>query len=163
MARLTEPLRDEHRELRPTVDEILTVADLLGDAEHDLPSERITAVSAFLHQHLLRHAAAEEAALYPIVGWALGGPQATATMSRDHVEIARLSDELEVLASDARAGRPDVRALRQVLYGLHAIVALHFAKEEEVYLPLLDERLTPETAGRLFAEMEEAARTTRAA
>jgi iron-sulfur cluster repair protein YtfE (RIC family) len=163
MTRLTEPLRDEHRELRPRVDEILTVADLVGDPAHDLPIERITAVSAFLQQHLLRHAAAEEAALYPIVGWALGGPQATATMSRDHVEIARMSGELETLASDARAGRPDVPALRRVLYGLHAIIALHFAKEEEVYLPLLDERLTPETAGRLFAEMEEAARTSRAA
>jgi len=30
-----------------------------------------------------------------------------------------------------------------VLYGLYAIVKLHFAKEEEVYLPILDQRLTP--------------------
>ena len=163
MARLTDPLRDEHRDLRPRVDEILTVADLLGDPPHDVPSQRIAAVSTFLHRHLLRHAAAEETALYPVVGWALGGVQATATMSRDHVEIARMSDELDLLTSEARAGRADVRALRRVLYGLHAIVALHFAKEEEVYLPLLDEKLTPETARRLFVEMEQAAAAAQAA
>ena len=48
-------------------------------------------------------------------------------------------------------------ALRSVLYGLYAIVKLHFAKEEEVYLPLLDARLRPEEAQAMFEEMETAA------
>lgn len=157
MASATQPLRDEHRELRPQVDEILVVADLLGERTPGEISDRLAIVSAFLGGHLLRHAAAEEAALYPIVGWALGHSKATATMARDHVEIATLSRALETLLEDARAGRPDVRSLRRTLYGLHAILVLHFAKEEEVYLPLLDERLTPDAAAKLFAAMEEAA------
>ena len=38
------------------------------------------------------------------------------------------------------------QALRRVLYGLYAVVTVHFAKEEEVYLPILDARLTREEA-----------------
>ena len=50
------------------------------------------------------------------------------------------------------------KALRRVLYGLYALVKVHFAKEEEVYLSILDARLTPEEAHRMFEAMEEAAR-----
>lgn len=53
------------------------------------------------------------------------------------------------------------KALRRVLYGLYALVKVHFAKEEEVYLPILDARLTPETAHEMFAAMESAAHTAR--
>lgn len=44
-----------------------------------------------------------------------------------------------------------------MLYGLAALVVLHFAKEEEVYLPLLGVRLTATEAAVLFREMETAA------
>jgi hypothetical protein len=40
---------------------------------------------------------------------------------------------------------------------------LHFEKEEEVYLPLLDAELSVEQAGELFGEMERAAAALRAA
>lgn len=161
MDRLTQPLHDEHRELLPQVDEIATVADHLDGNLTQSDLDQLTAVSNFLQRHLLRHAAAEEAALYPVVGWAIGNPEATATMSRDHREIARLTAELTELLDAAYDGAADVTALRRTLYGLRAIVVLHFAKEEEVYLPLLDQRLTPHDAVRLFADMEEA--TVRAA
>ena len=157
MDRLTQPLRYEHRELRPHVDDILAAADLLDERAPELPVERLAASSAFLRDHLLRHASAEEAVLYPMVGLAFGDPGATATMARDHRQIEHLGEELAGLVANAGSGGPDVRALRRVLYGLHAILVLHFAKEEEVYLPLLDARLTPDEATRLFAGMEEAA------
>jgi hypothetical protein len=48
-----------------------------------------------------------------------------------------------------------------VLYGLYALVTLHFAKEEELYLPLLDARLSPEAARGMFEAMEEAAKQAR--
>ncbi len=157
MDRPTEPLREEHRELRPHIDEILAVAQALDEQPAATLAPRLDAVSDFLRHHLLRHAAAEEAALYPRVAAALGAPEATDTMSRDHVEIAALSDRLARLAAGVPTGATDVRELRQVLYGLHAIVALHFAKEEEVYLPLLDQRLTPDQAALLFRDLEAAA------
>ena len=86
----TQPLRDEHRELRPHVDDLREVADLVGEVPADTLAARLREASAFLHEHLLRHARAEEAALYPAVERVLGAPGATATMRRDHVEVARL-------------------------------------------------------------------------
>lgn len=47
--------------------------------------------------------------------------------------------------------------LTALLYGLHAIVSLHFAGEEEIYLPIPDAALTPEDAERLFERMEQEA------
>jgi iron-sulfur cluster repair protein YtfE (RIC family) len=49
-------------------------------------------------------------------------------------------------------------ALRRVLYSLYALLKLHFAKEEEIYLPLLDIKLTAEEAHSMFEKMEAAAR-----
>ncbi len=54
-------------------------------------------------------------------------------------------------------GEAEVRVLRRVLYGLYALVAIHFAKEEDIYLPLLDTRLTAQEAQQMFKEMERAA------
>jgi iron-sulfur cluster repair protein YtfE (RIC family) len=55
--------------------------------------------------------------------------------------------------------RDEHRELRRILYGLYALVKLHFAKEEEIYLPLLDRRLSSEEGRDLFEAMEkEAAR-----
>jgi len=154
---LTQPLRDEHRGLRTHVDEILAVADALEDHRPEALIDRLEQTASFLRQDLLRHAGAEEAALYPAVGRLMGAPEATATMSRDHREIAGLSERLHRLVGQLQVGDVDPAELRRLLYGLHAIVALHFAKEEEVYLPLLDERLSPDEARRLFGDLEAAA------
>ncbi|HMC07801.1 MAG TPA: hypothetical protein VKL22_00555, partial [Actinomycetota bacterium] len=37
---------------------------------------------------------------------------------------------------DTGPGPEDIRDLRRVLYGLHAVLRLHFAQEEESYLSL---------------------------
>ena len=110
--------------------------------------------------HLIPHAQAEDAALYPIVGRIMGAPEATATMRRDHAEVGRLTGELGALRARLAAGVAEeavLRDLRRVLYGLYALVTVHFAKEEEVYLPLLDARLTADAATELFRDMEAAA------
>ncbi|MBI2765883.1 MAG: hypothetical protein HYX53_08230 [Chloroflexi bacterium] len=52
---------------------------------------------------------------------------------------------------------------RRLLYGLYAVIKVHFAKEEEVYLALLDEALPPDEAADMFAAMEAAAATAKAA
>ena len=77
-------------------------------------------------------------------------------MSCDHVEIGRLTEELRSLRSHlvgGSMGAEEERALRRILYGLSALVRVHFAKEEEVYLPLLDARLTAEEPGGVMARI----------
>ncbi len=160
MTTLTQPLRDEHKELFPSVDQIRQVAELIGDAPIAEIQRGVEEVYDFLANHLKPHAEAEEAALYPVVQKVLGSPDATKTMSRDHVEVGRYIEELASLKkgiSGATLNAEQVKSLRRVLYGAYALVKLHFAKEEEVYLPILDQRLTPESAQEMFEAMEDAA------
>ena len=86
-------------------------------------------------------------------------PGATRTMHRDHVEVVALTGELTRLRDSlADAPTADQRpALQRTLYGLYAVVRLHFAKEEEVYLPVLDAGVSPEEATEMFRAMHEAA------
>lgn len=160
MNTLTQPLRDEHKELFPSVDRIRQVAELIGEASTDEIRDSVEDVYDFLANHLKPHAEAEDAALYPVVQKVLGSPDATKTMSRDHVEVGRYIEELASLKKNlggATLTAEQIRSLRRVLYGVYALVKVHFAKEEEVYLPILDQRLTPEAAQEMFEAMEHAA------
>ena len=165
MTTLTQPLRDEHKELLPHIETLklagLAVHGTLSQASLD----RIDEAYSFLTTHLLPHAHAEEVALYPVVQRVMGTPHGTATMSRDHVEVERLTQELAMLrrqVSGPEIGVELANELKRVLYGLYTLVKVHFAKEEEVYLPLLDENLSAEDAREMFEAMEAAAGEARA-
>ncbi|MGE5251223.1 MAG: hemerythrin domain-containing protein [Bacteroidota bacterium] len=157
---LTQPLHDEHRELFPHVDRILQVAGTVANGKVADLRSGLEEVYTFLAHHLLAHAQAEEAALYPVVQDAMGSPDATRTMSRDHVEVRQYVEELGRLKDGLPADSltaVDADNLQRVLYGLYALLKLHFAKEEEVCLPILDRYLTAEAARRMFEKMEAAA------
>jgi iron-sulfur cluster repair protein YtfE (RIC family) len=159
MNTVTQPLREEHKELFPPVDRIRQVAELIGEASISEVRQGVEDVYDFLAYHLKPHAEAEDAALYPVVQKVLDSPDATRTMSRDHVEVSRYIEELASLKdelSDGTLTSEQTRSLRRVLYGVYALVKVHFAKEEEVYLPILDQRLTPEAAREMFVAMEDA-------
>ncbi len=159
MATITQPLRDEHQELLPQAEILKKAASEVSEALSESTWQDIHQAYAFLAYHLIPHAYAEDQALYPTVQKVMGASLATATMSRDHVEVARLAEELKnrLPQRPTRLSSGEVNELRQVLYGLYALVQVHFAKEEEIYLPLLDARLTPAEARRMFEAMEKAA------
>lgn len=78
-------------------------------------------------------------------------------MRRDHLEVMQLTEELEALwlrSFYAPLRTSDEWALRRVLYGLYAILKLHLAKEEELYLPMLEARFSVEEGNRLVEAME---------
>lgn len=158
-ASITAPLREEHAMLLPHIEALRSTADAVGDLPTPELVERVDDAHRFLHDHLIVHATAEDAALYPVVEKFIGGG-ATATMARDHVEVVRMTRELAAardrLAADGPSAESD-RELRRLLYGLYAVVRLHFAKEEEVYLPILDAGLTTEAAEGMFAALHRAA------
>lgn len=157
MTLLTQPLRDEHKELLPHIEEIRTVANLVGDAPLSTLRREVDKVVAFLTHHLIPHAQAEDQVLYPIVGKAIGTPEALATMRFDHVQIGQVTEHLSSLRSQisgASLSSPQTKELREVLYGLYALVKTHFTKEEEIFLPILDAKLTPAEAHHMFEAME---------
>ena len=160
MTIVTQPLRDEHKVLWPHVAGLRATAELVGEAPLEALQRGVDEAYDFLAHHLIPHAQAEDRALYPVVQKVMGAAEATGTMSRDHVEVGRLTAELGELRLQLGAGSlklAQANALRRVLYGLYALVKVHFAKEEEVYLPLLDARLTQDEANDMFEAMEAAA------
>lgn len=161
MSSVTQPLREEHKELLPHIESLLLAAEAVTENPGEDIFNLITEAENFLVYHLIPHAQAEDRALYPVVQKVMGAPEATATMSRDHIEVGRLVEELKMIRSQITGRRinpEQVRGLQRVLYGLYALVKVHFAKEEEIYLPLLDARLSPDEAAEMFENMETAAR-----
>ena len=160
MANVTQPLRDEHKELYPQVEMLRMAGDAINESLTTSAHNKVEEAYYFLTHQLIPHAEAEDQALYPVVQKVMGASQATATMSRDHVEVGRLTEELGTLRvhrSQLSITTLQAQALRRVLYGLYALVKVHFAKEEEIYLPLLDEKLTAKEAHEMFEKMEAAA------
>jgi iron-sulfur cluster repair protein YtfE (RIC family) len=157
MAPLPQRVRDEHRELITRIEVLRTVADSIGSASTESIRKGVGQVYTFLIHQLIPHAQAEEQVLYPTVGRLLRALEATETMSRDHLEVIRLTEELEALRLHlfyTPISESNEQALRRVLYGLYAIIKLHLAKEEEIYLPIVEARLPDEEVNGLVEAME---------
>lgn len=151
MSDISEALREGHKALLPDIDDLRLTEDRLDEMAQDEVRRSLDRVYQFLTGQLIPHAAAEEEVLYPVVAKILGSPQATATMSRDDIEVSRLIEQLGWLRSQATGfDLKQMKNLRRVLYGLHALLKVHFAKEEEVYLPLLESHLSNAEAHRLL-------------
>jgi heavy metal translocating P-type ATPase len=131
----------DHAALRPRLDELRATADALSVRPDPGAMARVRRVQGILIEQLLPHELSEGRELYPIVERILGIEGATATMGRAHAEIERLVRRLGRLLDSIDPEHPDegdVGDLRQLLYGLHAILTLHFAQEEEEYFTLFD-------------------------
>jgi hemerythrin-like domain-containing protein len=133
----------EHDALRDTIGSLRDSANRLATGTDALPVESLAAVHALLAEKILPHEQAEETQLYPALARPLGSSEATATMSRTHAEIKRLSDRIGTHLAEAQAAgaiQPDqVDDLLACLYGLYALLRLHFVQEEENYFTLAED------------------------
>ncbi|GAA4592235.1 heavy metal translocating P-type ATPase [Planotetraspora phitsanulokensis] len=130
---------EEHAGLRSSLERIREVGDRLSRETQGEVLAELRSVHAFLTEELLPHEHAEESRLYPAMARMLGDPEATVTMSRAHAEIDRLVKRLGRhlrLAGDQGPHPDQLDDLRACLYGLHAVLTLHFAQEEEAYFSL---------------------------
>ncbi|GAB2448906.1 heavy metal translocating P-type ATPase [Streptomyces incanus] len=131
----------EHEDLQDVLQAVRDAAARLSAPGRDAQAlESVREVNRLLTERLLPHEYAEEHQLYPALGPALGGPEATATMSRAHVEIERLSGRVatHVALAEAQGAlkSEQIEDLRACLYGLHTVLRLHFTQEEENYFSL---------------------------
>ena len=141
-AALTRRFSAEHAQLRPDVARIRAVADSLDPARPIESLAMVKEVNRFLVEELGPHEQAEDDTLYPVLARVLGGNDPTGTMSRAHVEIAHLIRRVGRVLDNVDPEGPDsddIVELRRLLYGLHAILQLHFAQEDEGYLSLVDD------------------------
>jgi soluble P-type ATPase len=133
---VAERFRAEHREFAPELMRVRSVADRLGGLTPEELRRELEAVRRFVVERLPQHEEEEEAAVYPVVARMLGGEDPMSSMARAHLEISHLARVFRQLLDDLPEDGPtpdDLVDLRRVLYGLHAILRLHFAQEEEAY------------------------------
>ncbi|MGB5151148.1 MAG: heavy metal translocating P-type ATPase [Mycobacterium sp.] len=132
----------EHDELRDALTLLRDAADQLAAGTGESAVDAVDRAHSFLTERLLPHEDAEQIQLYPALAMPLGSVEATATMSRTHAEIKRLSDRIGThLALAQAAGHvqlDQIDDLRACLYGLYALLRLHFLQEEENYFTLVD-------------------------
>jgi soluble P-type ATPase len=141
---LARRFRAEHASLRPDVARIRVVADALDRTRPAESLRMVRDIYRFLVDELDPHEQAEDTTLYPALARILGGNDPTATMSRAHVEISHLIRRIGRVLDDigpTGADDDDVIELRHLLYGLHAILELHFAQEDEGYFSLVDDEV----------------------
>jgi hypothetical protein len=99
---------------------------------------------------LIPHMEAVETAVYPTLERLLAGREAILPMRAEHAEIRRLTGVIGQFV-EHREGHIDrgvVLLMRRCLLRLYAILKSHLA-EEELYEPILEDRLTPEEAQEL--------------
>lgn len=134
-ARPTTTLRAEHERLLDHAEHIRVAALELPILSPEETRALIDRIVAFLRGPFEAYAASELRALYPHLERMLGDPHATVAMKYDIDAIRRFTDEL------AETSVHETATLQELLYGTHAIMSVHFHKEDELYLPLLEREL----------------------
>jgi heavy metal translocating P-type ATPase len=136
-------LRHEHRDLGPSLGRIRPLADELDAMTPVAARRELEAIRVFLVNDLVPHEQSEDREVFPLLAASIGNDDVTAGLHRTHTEIfhlVRYLDRLVREVSDDGPGPEDLTDLRRVLYGLDAIMRLHMAQEEELYLALGDEQ-----------------------
>ena len=130
----------EHDRMRDDLSILRDTAAQVSAGDRRAALATLQAADGFLQDTLLPHEDAEDAALYPALAGPLGSAEATATMSRMHAEIHRLSQRLrshrEIAEAAGAVTDEQSDDLLACLYGLYALLCLHFVQEEENFFVL---------------------------
>lgn len=130
--RPTEPFRTEHAELRAHIEHLREAAGAIPGLSIEDRETLLGRIVDFLRGTLIPHAKAEEDVFYPAWAELVGFDQAAAPMVHDHQAIVSRIEQLE------QTEPADTSALQELLYGLHALIGVHFRKEEDIQLPAFD-------------------------
>jgi iron-sulfur cluster repair protein YtfE (RIC family) len=133
----------EHTVMRDDLFLLRSTAQQLATGERVPAMASLRRSDAFVQDVLLPHEHAEDSSLYPALARPLGSAEATVTMSRMHAEIERSAQRLHAhfVSAEAAGAISDAQTedLLACLYGLDALLSLHFITEEENYFALLRE------------------------
>jgi iron-sulfur cluster repair protein YtfE (RIC family) len=130
--RPTEPFRAEHEELHAHIEHLREAAGAIPGLSVEDREALVGRMIGFLRGTLIPHAKAEEDVLYPAWAKLVGFDGAAVPMVHDHEAIVARVEQLE------HTEPSDTSALQELLYGLYALIGVHFRKEEDIQLPAFD-------------------------
>lgn len=161
MSKVTDAIRDHHKEISARIAETTTQAMERGSTED------LAAMLRVLREDLLPHAKGEEEHLYPAVDPLVAAHgRATATMSIDHEHIEAYIKAVGAVverigsAGDVAARTALTAELRDLVQRLRAVLEVHTEKEERVYLPLIDSAMSAEEQQQLLDRIHDTAEGT---
>lgn len=138
-------LHAEHAKLEAALGQLRATADGLQGLPGARALDMLRAVQALVQDRLLRHELEDGAGLYPRIEKALGGDDPIGALHRSHREITIMAARLARMVDDLGAAPPEgeldaatTHAFQRLLYGLEAILRLHFAQEDELYQSLAE-------------------------
>ena len=141
---------EHHAILREHIEDLYGLANSLCPDCLDTPGalaeiKELRGLERGLREQLVPHMDAVEAAVYPTLERIMNDRQMSAPMRDEHREIRRLVERIGDIVDrpDQLMDRYSVLALRRVMLKLHVLLKSHLI-EEELYLPILEDRLTPE-------------------
>lgn len=133
---IARKLAVSHRSLRPKVGELAALAAHIDELPAAEARARLEQMQQMLEQELLPHEEDEQRTAYPLIEKLLASENPTGPLVQTHYEIRRLCRLFGRLVRQLPPSGPaseDLRDIRRVLFGLHAILTLHFAQEDELY------------------------------
>ncbi len=161
---LSAAIRAHHRALADTLDTYTADVEAgVGELDAASLAELLNGLTGFLSRRVDPTRAGEEKTLYPALDPIIrehGSP--TATMRVDHEYIG---DYARQIAETARALRSAdqhtrtglARTLARQLIQLQGLFGVHLAKEERVYLPLIEQAISAGDQQALLAALHEEA------
>lgn len=161
---LTDAIRAHHRSLAKELDGY--AADVEASAvnlDSVALARLLDRLTTFLVGDLLPHAQGEERTLYPALDPIIrehGSP--TATMSVDHEYLGEYTRKITETVGALHAASGDeqielVRKLDRLMLQLQGLFSVHLAKEERVYLPLVEQAVSSNDQHALLAALHEEA------
>ncbi|MGO9178933.1 MAG: hemerythrin domain-containing protein [Candidatus Limnocylindrales bacterium] len=149
MQTLTQVSHEHHDRLWHYVEQLDAFSDCLNSDCLDTSRliERLPELRELqrgLTSQLIPHMEAVEAVVYPTLERLLADRGKTAPMAHEHDEVRRLVAAIGEFTEhpEAHADRSAILALRRVLLRLYVLLKTHLS-EEELYIPILEDRLTP--------------------
>ena len=142
MVEIARGLTERHRTLRPKVAELAALALRLDELPAGEAVAQLEQTRRMIEWELLPHEDEEQRTAYPLIEQVLSGENPTGPLIQTHAEIRRLSRlYARLLGHQTGPGvtGESLRDVRRVLYGLHAVLTLHFAQEDELYSLLAEE------------------------
>ena len=133
-------IRERSTELRQHVDQVRALADSVGTIPPSEIREGLDRIDSFVSTRVLPHVSSLREAL---------GHGEDSQLAVELAYLRTLADEVSWLRK--KIGGRDMtvgtaNAARRVLYGFYALLKLHFAKEDDVYLPRLGDAEHPAAA-----------------
>jgi hypothetical protein len=133
---LADDLAEAHRSLHPQVAGLASLASRLDRLAPRDARTALERVRSMLEKDLLPHEREEQETAYPVLAAMSRDEDPTSVLVGTHHEIrrrVRLFGRLLARLPEAGPGPDDLPDLQRALYGLHAILTLHFGQEEELY------------------------------